>query len=188
VALDLLKASQQKKNSCCKFCFEHSVHTGWMWRSQVLFHDHWWTWRQCVSCKFAAPQLHARIGLVKTSFCHGLTGSKWHSASWIHAIVDAVHVESFWKVTGSNLNGRKDSVNSHDNEPSATRQSTLRPCGVSPTALKCSTICSHPPTLNHRLLRFQFSVNCCALNVALQSWGKEREKLSNEQCNRSGSC
>jgi len=26
--------------------------------------------------------------------------------------VDTVYVESFWKVTGSNLNGRKDSVNS----------------------------------------------------------------------------
>jgi len=42
--------------------------------------------------------------------------------------------ESFqWKVIGSNLNGRKDSVNSHHSEPSATRQRTPRLCGVSPT-------------------------------------------------------
>jgi len=51
----------------------------------------------------STPFSCTRVGLVKTSFCHKLARSKWHSTLWIHTTVNVVHVESFWKVIGSNL-------------------------------------------------------------------------------------
>jgi len=83
------------------------------------------------ACCNSVLSSHARNWLVKMSFCHRLAGSKWHSALWIHATVDTVHVESFWEVMGSNLNGQKDSVSSHCNVSPLPRGKTHCDCAAS---------------------------------------------------------
>ena len=58
---------------------------------------------------------------------------------------------------------KKDSVNSHCSKPSATRQSALRPCGISPTVFEASThaeptVATHDLTVDTRGL-----ANCVTL-------------------------
>jgi len=95
------------------------------------------------------PNCMPELDWLKTSFCHRLNASKWHSALWIHATVDAVHVESFGKVTGSNLNSRKDSVNSHCIKPSAMRQKHTKTVRCQPNSLfGASTHASQTPSVD----------------------------------------
>jgi len=124
----------------------------------------------------APHRLHARIWLVKTSFCPETYWVKWRSALWIHTTVDVVCAESFWKVMSSTLN-------SHSHCKSSPQATTLQQAKHNdtmwkqPRSLKQVLTPSMRPQQSHRTedscwhttpltVETHGLANCCAVPTA----------------------